>query len=101
MHGCPSLGIPTTRRDGARCSRSRQVSESNSRKVVVTQRFFDPETIVYLRSHDCEVVIADLPPGQADGDVPRETLLKWLNGAAGWIVGHARVTRDLLRELPE
>jgi D-3-phosphoglycerate dehydrogenase len=77
------------------------VSESNSRKVVVTQRFFDPETIVYLRSHDCEVVIADLPPGQADGDVPRETLLKWLNGAAGWIVGHARVTRDLLRELPE
>ena len=77
------------------------MSESNSRKVVVTQRFFDPETIVYLRSHDCEVVIADLPPGQADGDVPRETLLKWLNGAAGWIVGHARVTRDLLRELPE
>lgn len=71
------------------------------RKVVVTQRFFDAETIAYLRANDCEVVIAELPPGKADGDVPTETLLQWLEGASGWIVGHARVTRELLAALPE
>lgn len=71
-----------------------------ARRVVVTQRFFDAQSVSYLRSHGCDVVIAPLPAGQADGDVPRETLLQWLNGAAGWIVGHARVTRDLLHELP-
>jgi D-3-phosphoglycerate dehydrogenase len=77
------------------------VSYSNARKVVVTQRFFDAETTAYLRSNGCDVVIAELPPGQADGDVPHEILLQWLKGAAGWIVGHARVTRELLKELPE
>jgi D-3-phosphoglycerate dehydrogenase / 2-oxoglutarate reductase len=77
------------------------VSSPKARKVVVTQRFFDAETVSYLRSNGCDVVIAELPPGQADGDVPRETLLQWLTGAAGWIVGHARVTRDLLHDLPE
>src|SRR3982074_1556672 len=77
------------------------VSSPNARKVVVTQRFFDAQTVSYLRSNGCDVVIAELPPGQADGDVPREILLQWLKGAAGWIVGHARVTRELLAELPE
>jgi phosphoglycerate dehydrogenase-like enzyme len=77
------------------------VSSTKARKVVVTQRFFDAEAVSYLRSTGCDVVIAELPPGQADGDVPRETLLQWLTGAAGWIVGHARVTRDLLHDLPE
>jgi D-3-phosphoglycerate dehydrogenase len=71
------------------------------RKVVVTQRFFDAETMSYLRSNGCEPAIAELPPGQADGDVSQEVLLRWLRGAAGWIVGHARVTRELLTELPE
>jgi D-3-phosphoglycerate dehydrogenase len=68
--------------------------------VVVTQRFFDAETVAYLRANDCDVVIAHLPPGQADGDLPQETLLHWLQGAAGWIVGHARVSRELLEKLP-
>jgi D-3-phosphoglycerate dehydrogenase len=72
-----------------------------ARKVVVTQRFFDAETVSYLRSNACDVVIAELPPGQADGDVPHEILLQWLKGAVGWIVGHARVTRELLQDLPE
>jgi D-3-phosphoglycerate dehydrogenase / 2-oxoglutarate reductase len=74
---------------------------SKERRVVVTQRFFDAETMSYLRSNGCEVVVAELPPGQADGEVPLEMLLRWLKGAAGWIVGHARVTRELLTELPE
>jgi D-3-phosphoglycerate dehydrogenase len=86
-------------------SRSRfpepEVGGFKARKVVVTQRFFDTETVSYLRSNGCDVVIAELHPGQADGDVPPEILLQWLQGAAGWIVGHARVTRELLHDLPE
>ncbi len=70
-------------------------------KVVVTQRFFDPATVDYLRHHNCDVTIAELPPGKADGDVPEAVLREWLQGAAGWIVGHARVTRDLLLALPD
>jgi D-3-phosphoglycerate dehydrogenase len=69
-------------------------------KVVVTQRFFDRQATAFLQSNGCEVVIADLPAGQADGDVPYQALLQWLDGASGWIVGHARVTRDLLEALP-
>jgi D-3-phosphoglycerate dehydrogenase len=77
------------------------VSHSAKRKVVVTQRFFDEESMAYLRANGCEVAIAELPAGKADADVPYEILLRWLEGAAGWIVGHARVTRELLTALPE
>ena len=70
-------------------------------KVVVTQRFFDQASVDFLRQHNCDVTIAELPPGKADGDVPEAVLRGWLDGAAGWIVGHARVTRDLLLALPE
>ena len=68
---------------------------------MVTQRFFDEESMSYLRVNGCEVVIAALPSGQSDADVPYGTLLQWLEGAAGWIVGHARVTRKLLTALPD
>ncbi len=74
---------------------------SNEHKVVVTQRFFDAQAISYLSANGCEAMVAELPPGQADGDVPQATLLQCLAGAAGWIVGHARVTRELLTELPQ
>src|SRR5687768_3776438 len=70
-------------------------------KIVVTQRFFDAATMDYLRHHNCDVTVAELPPGKADGDVPEAVLRDWLQGAAGWIVGHARVTRDLLLALPD
>jgi D-3-phosphoglycerate dehydrogenase len=72
-----------------------------ARKVVVTQRFFDDHAHAYLRAHGCEVVIAPLPPGTADGDLSHDALVETLAGAAGWIVGHARVTRELLTALPE
>src|SRR6187551_1666012 len=72
-----------------------------ARKVVVTQRFFDDDTVDYLRANDCEVTVAELPAGKADGDIPAETLRQWLHGASGWIVGHARVTRELLESLPD
>ncbi len=71
------------------------------RKVVVTQRFFDDRTQAYLRAHGCEVMIAPLPAGKADGDLDHDTLVRMLTGAGGWIVGHARVTRALLEALPD
>lgn len=71
------------------------------RRVVVTQRFFDQATIDYLEGAGCEVVQADLPPGQADGNLGHDDLITHLQGAAGWIVGHAHVTRELLAALPD
>jgi D-3-phosphoglycerate dehydrogenase len=72
-----------------------------NRRVVVTQRFFDGATIAYLEQNGCTVVQADLPEGQADGNLSHDQLKQALDGAAGWIVGHARVTRELMAELPE
>lgn len=68
--------------------------------MVVTQRFFDAAALRYLRDHGCDVTIAELPPGQADGGLDQPTLERLLAGADGWIVGHARVTRELLSALP-
>lgn len=70
------------------------------RKVVVTQRFFDDGTMDYLNSRGCEVRLAELPPGHADGEPTEETLVQLLADADGWIVGHARVSRSLLKRLP-
>lgn len=70
-------------------------------RVVVTQRFFDEAAIAYLEAQGCEVAIADLPAGQADGDLDHDQLLRLLDGAQGWIVGHAKVTRFLLSALPQ
>lgn len=72
----------------------------SKRRVVVTQRFFDDAAIDYLNSAGCEVVIADLPAGQADGALDHDRLAALLAGAEGWIVGHAKVTRFLLMALP-
>lgn len=74
---------------------------SSRRRVVVTQRFFDQATIDFLKAARCEVVQVDLPKGQADGDLTHDELVAVLNGAAGWIVGHARVTREVMAALPE
>lgn len=71
------------------------------RRVVVTQKFFDPASTAYLEAAGCEVVVADLPPGVADGALSHDQLVGLLRGARGWIVGHARVTRELLAALPE
>ncbi len=73
----------------------------NRYRVVVTQRFFDDETIAYLDEHGCNVVLPELPPGEADRNVPEATLIEWLNGADGWIVGHAKVSREVLSARPE
>lgn len=77
------------------------MTDNGARQVVVTQRFFDEEALEYLRSHSCEAVLAELPPGLTDGELSEEALLNILGDASGWIVGHARVTRSLLRKLPQ
>jgi D-3-phosphoglycerate dehydrogenase len=73
---------------------------AGSRRVVVTQRFFDDASKAFLQGAGCEVVIAELPPGQADGGLSHDELVALLQDADGWIVGHARVTRELLTALP-
>jgi D-3-phosphoglycerate dehydrogenase len=78
-----------------------QESLVQNRRVVVTQRFFDDATVAYLEAAGCIVVQAELPTGRADGDLSHETLVAMLSGASGWIVGHARVTRELQAALPE
>ncbi|MDD0842558.1 phosphoglycerate dehydrogenase [Pseudomonas sp. Gutcm_11s] len=70
------------------------------RKVLVTQRFFDPESIAYLQGQGCEVRIAELAQGQGDGDLDEAQLLALLADADAWIVGHAWVTAQLLEQLP-
>lgn len=74
---------------------------TTSRRVVVTQRFFDDATLAYLEANGCEVFVADLPPGKGDGDFTQAELEALLSGADGWIVGHARVTRALMAALPD
>ncbi|EZH78251.1 hydroxyacid dehydrogenase [Ectopseudomonas composti] len=76
------------------------MTQRPSRKVLVTQRFFDEQSLAYLRSNGCEVHIAELADGQGDGDLEQDRLLELLADADGWIVGHAWVTAELLTRLP-
>ncbi|XXE67217.1 phosphoglycerate dehydrogenase [Pseudomonas sp. R1-6] len=69
-------------------------------KIVVTQRFFDAMATDFLKSRGCDVVVADLAPGQADGDLSEQQLTDILKDADGWIVGHATITSSLLGSLP-
>ena len=72
-----------------------------SRKVVVTQNFFDDEAIAFLKANGCDVVIARSPDGRTDGSLSHDELLSLVSGAHGWILGHAKVTRELLASLPD
>ncbi|MCW1243167.1 phosphoglycerate dehydrogenase [Pseudomonas sp. SAICEU22] len=68
--------------------------------IVVTQRFFDSTAADFLGRHGCDVVVADLAPGQADGDLSEPQLIELLADADAWIVGHANITFSLLNSLP-
>lgn len=70
------------------------------RKVLVTQRFFDNESLAYLQRNGCQVQIAELAAGQGDGDLSQARLLELLAEADGWIVGHAWINAELLTQLP-
>lgn len=71
------------------------------RKVVVTQKFFDDAAIEFLRQNDCQVEIAKLPDGVTEADLTPSHIQKLLAGAGGWIVGHARITREVQVSLPD
>ncbi|WP_332772022.1 phosphoglycerate dehydrogenase [Phenylobacterium sp.] len=73
---------------------------SSTRRVLVTQRFFDDASASLLARSGCEVAVCEPPPGKGDGDLDHDELVRLLDGASGWIVGHARVTRALLEALP-
>lgn len=71
-----------------------------SRKVVVTQKFFDAAAVAHLEASGCEVEIAALSPGRTEATLDENELCALLDGASGWIVGHANVSRALLARLP-
>lgn len=68
-------------------------------RIAVTQINFDAGTVRYLEERGCEVMLAELPP-IGDRDLDHDTLLRILQGADGWIVGHGRATRALMEALP-
>lgn len=72
-----------------------------ARRVVVSQRYFDDATRAYLEANNCDVVIADLPKGKSDANFTHSELVDLLDGAQGWIVGHAHITRELMAALPD
>ena len=71
-----------------------------ARHVVITQKFFDDDTLAYLQSQNCSVTIAQLPAGKNEGTLTPADIATLLDGAAGWIVGHANITREVLGLLP-
>lgn len=75
--------------------------ERGRARVIVSQRFFDERATAFLEEAGCDVEQAELPAGEADGNLSHDQLVDMLRGAAGWIVGHARVTRELLAALPD
>jgi D-3-phosphoglycerate dehydrogenase len=94
LHAATSAYLPLTN----------TVQEGNkvaAHRVIITQRFFHDGAMNYLRAHGCAPIIAELPPGEADGNLSHEHLCALLDGAAGWIVGHARVTDELMAALPD
>jgi len=72
-----------------------------SRKVIITQKFFDDEAIAYLKAHNCQVEIAQLPDNVAEGQLAPHQIKDLLHGAGGWIVGHAHITREVQEMLPD
>lgn len=73
---------------------------ASSRRVIVTSRSFDEAAAAYLRESGCVVDQVPLPAGSNDGSLGIQTLIERLDGAQGWIVGHAHVTSALLARLP-
>lgn len=73
----------------------------SGRRVVVTQRLFDERAVACLEEGGCTVDLVELPDGQSDGALAPAELASMLDGAAGWIVGHAHVTRELQAALPQ
>lgn len=72
-----------------------------NRRVVITQNFFDEASLDYLRAHGCDAEIVKLPAGQTEATLDGAAIKDIVGAAAGWIVGHARITREVLEALPQ
>lgn len=72
-----------------------------NRRVVITQNFFDEASLDYLRAHGCDAEIGKLPAGQTEATLDVAAIKEIVGAAAGWIVGHARITREVLEALPQ
>lgn len=68
--------------------------------VLVSTRFFDLAAEQLLRDNGCEVTRTGLPDDVQDDTLGDAALNRLLEGADGWIVGTAPVTRDLLLAHP-
>lgn len=71
------------------------------RKVVVTQKFFDDAAIAFLEAQGCEVDLARLPDNVTEAQLSPSQIKTLLEGAGGWIVGHAAITREVQQLLPD
>lgn len=69
-------------------------------KVLVSTRFFDADSVEFLRDNGCEVVRTGLPDDVQDDTLDPDTLAGLLHGADGWIVGMVPVTRELMQAHP-
>jgi len=69
-------------------------------RVLFSQRFLDEGTRALLAGSGISVEEAPLKPGQADADLSADELERLLDGVEGWIVGHVRIDRPLLRRIP-
>ena len=70
-------------------------------RVVVTQRSFDLEAVRYLEESGCTVVLPEVAREEGDGHLDRVHLAAILSGATAWIIGQARIDRQLLEDLPD
>ncbi|WP_135212616.1 phosphoglycerate dehydrogenase [Vitreimonas flagellata] len=74
---------------------------SANRRVVITQNFFDEVSLDFLRANGCAAEIVKLSAGQTEATLDVAAIKDVVGDAAGWIVGHARITREVLEALPQ
>ena len=71
---------------------------STERTVVITTPNFDQRTIEYLAANNCRPKLVSL--AKPDRNLTTSELCEILEGADGWIVGHALVDKHLINRLP-
>lgn len=74
---------------------------STARRIELTRNHHDEATSDHLAREGFDLDCPPLPPGVPERDLSEEHFAELLGGAAGWIVGHAKITRPLLERLPQ
>lgn len=68
--------------------------------VLVTPRFFDAGTRVFLEANNCSVIEPELDAGRGDANFLADHLIRIAKDADGWLLGQARVTAQIIVALP-